>query len=58
VGVWGTPDARTVRAGDWVHVVPGEKHWHGAAPSSTFVHLAVNAAGGATWLEHVEGHES
>ena len=41
---------RRVRAGDWVHVVPGVAHWHGATPNNEFVHLAVTASGGTTWL--------
>lgn len=53
VGIWGESEGRRVVAGDWVHVAPGEKHWHGAQPDSTLVHLAVNAAGGAHWLEPV-----
>ncbi|WP_328470398.1 cupin domain-containing protein [Actinoplanes sp. NBC_00393] len=40
---------RTLEPGDWVHVVPGVAHWHGAAPDSTFVHLAVNATGTTEW---------
>jgi quercetin dioxygenase-like cupin family protein len=53
VGVWGESAGRLVAQGDWVHVSPGEKHWHGARPDCTFVHLAVNAEGGAQWLELV-----
>ena len=40
--------------GDWVHVTPGVPHWHGAAESSIFVHLAINAGGEVQWLEAVE----
>ena len=43
--------------GDTLWFEPGERHWHGAAPSSMMIHLAVqqaDAAGStATWLEHV-----
>ena len=46
-----------VHAGDTVWFEPGERHWHGAAPNSLMVHLAiheVDATGNAaTWLEHV-----
>jgi quercetin dioxygenase-like cupin family protein len=31
----------TVRAGDTVHIAPGEWHWHGAAPDAPMTHLAV-----------------
>ncbi len=41
---------RRLRAGDWVHVVPDVAHWHGATPDSEFVHLAVTASGGTSWL--------
>ena len=43
--------------GDWVHVQPGEKHWHGAAPDDTFVHLAVTAAGDTHWHQPVTEEE-
>ncbi|HSP24761.1 MAG TPA: cupin domain-containing protein [Saliniramus sp.] len=38
---------RTIRPGDSVWIPPGEKHWHGAAPDSVMVHLAVH--------EHLDG---
>lgn len=38
---------RTIRPGDSVWIPPGEKHWHGAAPDSIMVHLAVH--------EHLDG---
>lgn len=44
---------RRVRVGDWVHVVPGVPHWHGATPDSEFAHLAVTASGGTEWLSPV-----
>lgn len=51
---WEGPEApRRVSEGDWVHVVPGVRHWHGATPDSEFVHLAVTASGGTQWLEAV-----
>jgi quercetin dioxygenase-like cupin family protein len=30
-----------IRAGDTVHVGPGEWHWHGAAPDHFMTHLAI-----------------
>ncbi len=48
-----------IRAGDTVWIPPGEKHWHGAAPETAMIHLAIQEAlGGSyvTWLEHVS-HE-
>lgn len=47
---------REIRAGDVVWIPPGEKHWHGAAPSTMMVHLAMQEAengSAATWMEQV-----
>jgi quercetin dioxygenase-like cupin family protein len=47
---------REIRAGDVVWIPPGEKHWHGAAPTTMMCHLAVQEqlnGSPATWLEHV-----
>src|SRR5215208_2167860 len=47
--------------GQILYVVPGEKHWHGAAPQYFMVHVAVNPAassgGGTEWLEPVTDEE-
>jgi quercetin dioxygenase-like cupin family protein len=40
-------------AGDWWHVEPGVRHWHGATPDSVFAHLAVTAGGATLWHEAV-----
>ena len=32
---------REIRAGDVVWIPPGEKHWHGAAPTTMMTHLAM-----------------
>src|SRR4051812_25765670 len=37
---WGGP-VRELRPGDTVWIPPGEKHWHGAAPTHGMVHLAL-----------------
>ena len=45
-----------VRPGDVVWFSPGEKHWHGASPSTAMTHIAVQESldGKAVeWLEHV-----
>ena len=45
-----------VRSGDVVWFPPGEKHWHGASPTTAMTHLAVQEAlDGKTvdWLEQV-----
>ncbi len=52
---WGGP-IEEISPGDVVWFAPGEKHWHGAAPSATMSHIAVQEAlDGKTvdWLEHV-----
>jgi quercetin dioxygenase-like cupin family protein len=46
-----------VEAGDAVVFAPGEKHWHGAVPGSTGVHLAVNVNVQTTWLEPVSDED-
>jgi quercetin dioxygenase-like cupin family protein len=52
---WGGP-LREIHAGDTVWIPPGEKHWHGAAPTTTMVHIAMQEAldgNHVAWLEHV-----
>jgi quercetin dioxygenase-like cupin family protein len=47
---------REVSAGDVVWIPPGEKHWHGAAPTTTMVHIAIQEAldgNHVDWLEKV-----
>ena len=47
---------REIRPGDVVWIPPGEKHWHGATPTTAMVHLAMQEranGSAATWLEHV-----
>lgn len=53
---WGK-DARELHPGDVVNISPNIKHWHGAAPDSWFVHLAVEVPGEDTyneWLEPID----
>ena len=45
-----------IRAGDVVWFPPGEKHWHGAAPTTAMTHIAVQEyldGTPVTWMEHV-----
>lgn len=47
---------REIRPGDTIWIPPGEKHWHGAAPDTGMVHLALQEALDGVqvdWLEHV-----
>jgi quercetin dioxygenase-like cupin family protein len=43
-------------AGDVVWIPPGEEHWHGAAPDSYMLHLAISL-GGHDWLDPVTDGE-
>jgi len=38
---------REIRPGDVIWCPPGEKHWHGATPTTAMTHLAI--------LEHLDG---
>ena len=49
--------AEDVASGDAILIPPGEKHWHGAVPGATGVHLAVNINAKTDWLEPVTDHE-
>jgi quercetin dioxygenase-like cupin family protein len=45
-----------IRPGDVVRFEPGEKHWHGAGPTTAMTHIAVQESlngEAVTWLEHV-----
>lgn len=49
-----------VRPGDVVWFAPGEKHWHGASPTTAMTHIAVQESldGKAVdWMEHVTDAE-
>jgi quercetin dioxygenase-like cupin family protein len=37
---WGGP-VQEIRPGDVVLIDPGEKHWHGAAPTTAMTHIAI-----------------
>ena len=56
---WGKP-ARELHAGDVVNIPAGVKHWHGAAPTSWFAHLAITVPGENSkneWCEPVDAEE-
>jgi quercetin dioxygenase-like cupin family protein len=49
---------QALHPGDTMVVAPGRRHWHGAAPGQTFVHIAMQEAHPdtdeeATWGDHV-----
>ena len=50
----------TIRPGDVVWFEPGEKHWHGATPTTAMSHIAVQEklnGSPVTWMEHVSDEE-
>ncbi len=52
---WGGP-VEEIRPGDVIWFAPGEKHWHGAAPTTGMTHIAVQEqvdGKAVDWLEHV-----
>jgi quercetin dioxygenase-like cupin family protein len=52
---WGAP-MEEVRPGDVVWFPPGEKHWHGASPTTAMTHIAIHEkldSKVVDWLEHV-----
>jgi quercetin dioxygenase-like cupin family protein len=56
---WGGP-VEPIRPGDVVWFSPGEKHWHGASPTTGITHIAVQEhADGKTadWMEHVTNEQ-
>ncbi len=46
-----------VGAGDAVVFAPNERHWHGATPGQSGVHVAVNVNLQTTWLDAVSEDE-
>lgn len=52
---------RTATAGTAVWIKPNEKHWHGAAPGHSMIHLAMQEGlddgSDSTWFGHVTDSE-
>ena len=49
-----------IRPGDIVWFPPGEKHWHGASPSTAMTHIAIQEqldGKVVDWLEHVSDEQ-
>jgi quercetin dioxygenase-like cupin family protein len=45
-----------IHPGDVVWIPPGEKHWHGAMPTTAMTHIAILESlndSSAEWMEHV-----
>ena len=56
---WGGP-IKEIRPGDVVWCPPGEKHWHGATPTTAMTHIAiVEQLDGKTvdWMEKVSDEQ-
>jgi quercetin dioxygenase-like cupin family protein len=56
---WGGP-IEEIRPGDVIWIPPGEKHWHGAAPTTAMTHISiVEQVDGksADWMEQVSDEE-
>lgn len=56
---WGGP-IEEIRPGDVIWFAPGEKHWHGAAPTTAMTHVAMQEKLNGSvveWLEQVSDAE-
>ena len=56
---WGGP-VEEIRPGDVVWFAPGEKHWHGASPTTALTHVAVQErldGKAVDWLEQVSDEQ-
>jgi len=56
---WGGP-IQEIRPGDVVQFAPGDKHWHGAAPTTAVSHIAIQEyldGKVVEWLEHVSDEQ-
>jgi len=56
---WGRP-IEEIRPGDVVQIAPGEKHWHGASPTTAMTHIAIHEqldGKAVDWLEKVSDEQ-
>lgn len=56
---WGGP-IEEIHPGDVVRIAPGEKHWHGAAPTTAMSHIAIQEqldGRMVEWLEKVSDEQ-
>jgi quercetin dioxygenase-like cupin family protein len=56
---WGEP-VEEICPGDVVWFSPGEKHWHGATPTTAMTHIAIQEALNGQvvdWMEHVSDEQ-
>ncbi len=53
-------EVEEIRPGDTVRIAPGERHWHGASPTTAMSHLAIQETldgKNVEWLEKVSDEE-
>jgi len=56
---WGGP-IEQIHPGDVISFAPGEKHWHGAAPTTGMTHIAIHEkldGKAVDWLEQVSDEQ-
>jgi quercetin dioxygenase-like cupin family protein len=56
---WGGP-IEEIHPGDVIWISPGEKHWHGASPTTAMTHIAIQEqldGRAVDWLEHVSDEQ-
>ena len=56
---WDGPIAE-IRPGDVVLIAPGEKHWHGATPTTAMTHIAIHEkldGKNVDWMEQVSDEQ-
>jgi quercetin dioxygenase-like cupin family protein len=56
---WDGP-VEEIHPGDVIQFAPGEKHWHGAAPTTAMTHIAIQEyldGTAADWMEHVSDEQ-
>ncbi len=54
------PLFQAICPGDVVWFAPGEKHWHGATPTTAMTHIAIQEKLNGKvvdWMEHVTGEQ-
>jgi len=57
--IWGGP-IHEIGSGDVVWFAPGEKHWHGATPTTAMTHIAIQEVLNGKvvdWMEHVSDEQ-
>jgi quercetin dioxygenase-like cupin family protein len=56
---WGGP-VDEIRPGDVIWIAPGEKHWHGATPTTAMTHVAIQEkldGKPVDWMEQVSDEQ-